>query len=171
MTWSHRHLSIHHVPYLMSHSIPRHCSKTLSRRTKWASRSQMRIFRLSRVLHVRRLTHWVRMTHICASKKTIIGSDNGLSPPRHQAIISANAKLLLIGPLGIKFLIKIHTFWFKKMYFKMSAKWRPFCLSFNVLILPAIFINKLLLSTSKYIMTNNYDMHVIFKMDYSNRKN
>ena len=30
------------------------------------------------------LTHWDQETHICASKLTIIGSDNGLSPGRHQ---------------------------------------------------------------------------------------
>ena len=33
----------------------------------------------------------------------IIGSDNGLSPARHQAIIWTNAGVLLIGPLGINF--------------------------------------------------------------------
>ena len=33
------------------------------------------------------LTHWGRMTHICVSKLTITGSDNGLSSGRHQAII------------------------------------------------------------------------------------
>ena len=31
--------------------------------------------------------------------KAIIGSDNGLSPDRHQAIIWTNAGILLIGPL------------------------------------------------------------------------
>ena len=30
----------------------------------------------------------------------IIGSDNGLSPVRRQAIIWTNAGILLIGPLG-----------------------------------------------------------------------
>ena len=30
------------------------------------------------------LTHWGRVTHICVSKLTIIGSDNGLSPGRRQ---------------------------------------------------------------------------------------
>ena len=29
------------------------------------------------------LTHWGRVRHICVSKITIIGSDNGLSPPSH----------------------------------------------------------------------------------------
>ena len=33
------------------------------------------------------LTHWGRVTHICVSEIIIIGSDNGLSPGRHQAII------------------------------------------------------------------------------------
>ena len=48
------------------------------------------------------LTHWGRVTHICVSKLTIIGSDNGLSPDRRQAIIWTNAGLLLIGPVGKK---------------------------------------------------------------------
>ena len=33
------------------------------------------------------LTHWGRVTQICVNNLTIIGSDNGLSPGRHQAII------------------------------------------------------------------------------------
>ena len=83
------------------------------------------------------LTHWGRVTHICIVKLTIIGSDNGLSPGRCQAIIWTNAGILLIGPLGTNFneiLIGIQTFSFKKMHLKMSsAKWRPFCLGLNVL--------------------------------------
>ena len=78
------------------------------------------------------------MTHICVSKLVAIGSDNGLSPGRRQAIIRTNAGILLIGPLGTNFseiLIEIHTFSFKKMHLKMSsAKWRPFCIGLNVLI-------------------------------------
>ena len=84
------------------------------------------------------LTHWGRVTHICVGKLTNIGSDNGLSPGRRQVIIWTNAGVLLIGPLGTNFseiLIKIHTFSFKKIHLKMSSgKWRPFCLSLNVLI-------------------------------------
>ena len=83
------------------------------------------------------LTHWGRVTHICVSKLTIIGSDNGLSPGRRQAIIWTNAEILLIGPLGTNFseiLIGIQKFPFKKMHLKMSsAKWRPFSLGLNVL--------------------------------------
>ena len=39
------------------------------------------------------------MTHWCVGKLIIIGSDNGLSPHRRQAIIWTNAGLLSIGPL------------------------------------------------------------------------
>ena len=85
------------------------------------------------------LTHWGRVTHICVGKLTIIGSDNGLSPERRQAIIWTNAGILLIGPLGTNFseiLIEIQIFSYMKMHLKMSfAKWRPFCLGLNVLTL------------------------------------
>ena len=77
------------------------------------------------------------MTHICVSNLTIIGSDNGLSPDRRQAINCTNAEILLIGPLGTNFsenLIGIQTFSFYKMHLKMSsAEWHPFCLCLNVL--------------------------------------
>ena len=43
------------------------------------------------------------MTHICVGKLTIIGSDNGLSSGRRQAIIWTNAGILLIRPLGTNF--------------------------------------------------------------------
>ena len=72
------------------------------------------------------------MTHICVRNLSIIGSDNGLSPGRHQDIIWTNAGILFIGPLGTNFneiLIEIHTVSFKKMHLKMSSgKRRPFCL-------------------------------------------
>ena len=77
------------------------------------------------------------MTHICVSKLTIIGSDNGLSPGRRQAIIWTNAGILLIQTLGTKFsdiLWEIYKFSFKKMHLKMSSgKCRPSCLGLNVL--------------------------------------
>ena len=83
------------------------------------------------------LTQWGRVTHICVSKPTTIGSNNGLSPGRHQAIIWTNAGILLIGPLGTnlsEILSEIHIFSLKKMHLKMSSgKWRPFCLCLNVL--------------------------------------
>ena len=70
------------------------------------------------------LTHWGRATHICVSKLTITGSDNGLSPGRLQAIIWTNAGILLIGPLGINFSensIEILTLSFTKMRLKVSS--------------------------------------------------
>ena len=86
------------------------------------------------------LTHWGRVTHICVSKLTIIGSNKGLSPGRPQAIIWTNAGIMLIGPLGTNFseiLIEIYTFLFKKMHLKMSSgKWPPSCLGLNVLSKP-----------------------------------
>ena len=66
-----------------------------------------------------------------------IGSDNGLSPDRRQAIIWTNARILLIGPLGTNFneiRIKIQNLSFMKMHLKMSSgKWRPFCPGGDVL--------------------------------------
>ena len=77
------------------------------------------------------------MTHKCVSKQTIIGSDNGLSSDRRQAIIWANDGILLIINLGknlSEILIEIYTFSFKKMHLKMSSgKWLPSCLGLNVL--------------------------------------
>ena len=91
-----------------------------------------------------KLTHWGRVILICISKLTIIGSDNGLSPGRRQAIIWTIDGILLIWPLRTKFsevLIKIHILSSKKTHLKMfSAKWRPFCLGLNVLS-SAFFVN------------------------------
>ena len=103
----------------------------------WRKHAPMNWVIISPVRILACLTHWGRVTHICVSELTIIGSDNGLSPGRRQAIIWNNAGLLLIEPLGTNvsgILIGIQTFAFKKMHLKMSsAKWRPFCLGLNVL--------------------------------------
>ena len=81
--------------------------------------------------------NWGRVTHICVGNLTIIGSDNGLSPGRRQAIIWTNARILSIGPLETNFneiLIEIYTFSFRKMHLKMSSgHLRPFRLGLNVL--------------------------------------
>ena len=63
------------------------------------------------------LTHWGRVTHVCVSKLTIIGSDIG----RRQAIIWTNAGILLIRTLWTNFseiLVEIHSFWFSKKTFE-----------------------------------------------------
>ena len=88
-------------------------------------------------LEIYTLIHWGRVMHIYISKLSIIGSDNGLSPDRRQAIIWTNAGMLLIRTLGTNFsdfLSQIRAFSFKKMHLKMSSgKWRPSCLGLNVL--------------------------------------
>ena len=77
---------------------------------------------------------------------------------RGQAIISTNAGILLIEPLGTKFseiLIEIVTFSFKKMQLKMSyGKRRPFCLGLNVLIwLSMILYGVLWIRWRQYLAT------------------
>ena len=105
------------------------------------------------------LTHWGRVTHICVSKLTIIGSVNGFSTGRRQAITWTNAGLLSIAPLGINLsvnLVEIHICLSKQMHLKMSpVKWRPFHLGLNVL-------------TSYYISCRKENMICYFEGDYNN---
>ena len=80
------------------------------------------------------LTHWGRVTHICITKLTIIGSDNGLPPGRRQAIIWNNTGILLSEPIGTNFneiSIDIDTFSFKEMHLKNSSEIlsRPQCVN------------------------------------------
>ena len=97
---------------------------------------------------VQDLTHWGRVTHICVSKLTIIGSVNGLSPGRRQAIIWTNDGIVLIWPLGTNFneiSIEVHTFSIKKDAFenivwKMAAILsRPQCVTFPCSATPVCF--------------------------------
>ena len=113
------------------------------------------------------LTHWGRVTHICVSNQIIIGSDNGLSPGRRQAIIWTNAGILLIRTLGTNssdFLSEIRAFSLKKMHLKMSSgKWRPSCLGLNVLIRELLTSTKLIESivTVIYPIAHGVHGHVI----------
>ena len=87
------------------------------------------------------------MTHVCVSKLTIIGSDNGLLPGWRQAIIWTNAGILLSGPLRTYFSeiwIEILIFLWKKVTFenvvyKMFISSRPQCV--NSLIHLIVFIH------------------------------
>ena len=81
------------------------------------------------------LTHWGRVTHIYVSDLTSIGSDNGLSPGRRQAIIRTNAGILLIRPLGTNFNdFSRNSYIFIQESLKVSsAKRRPLCLGLNEL--------------------------------------
>ena len=90
------------------------------------------------------LTHWGRVTYICISKLITIGSDNGLSPSRRQAIIWTNAGMLLIGPLGTNFgvfLIGIQILHWRKCISKWKLAFilfRPQCVNLeDILYLPA----------------------------------
>ena len=59
------------------------------------------------------------MTYICVSKLTNIGSENGLSLGRHQAIIWTNTRTLLTGPKGTnikEIWIEIHAFSFENVW-------------------------------------------------------
>ena len=92
------------------------------------------------------LTHWGRVTHICVGNLTIIGSDNGLSPGRRQAITCTNAGILLIGwTLGNKLLwnlnqnlhIFIHENVCESAICKMASIWPlPLCIKDKMQNLP-----------------------------------
>ena len=113
------------------------------------------------------LTHWGRVTHICISKLTIIGWDNGLSSGLRQAITWTNAGILLIKPLGPHFndmLIEILTFSFMKMRLHVSsAKWRPFCLGLNgkhqVAVVVVIWFDSSKRDTTKPLAVQGYWVH------------
>ena len=87
--------------------------------------------------HIQILIHWGRVKHLYVGKLIIIVSDNGMAPERRQAIIWTNDGIWFIGSLGTnvgEMLLGIHTFSFNKLHLKISsAKWRPLCLSLNVL--------------------------------------
>ena len=81
---------------------------------RWFSFNQMYLkISSANIYFVSSLIHWGRVRNIFVGNLTIIVSDNGLSPGRHQAIIWTNAGILLIRPLGTNFSeisIEIHTF-------------------------------------------------------------
>ena len=83
------------------------------------------------------LTHRGRVTHIGVGNLAIIGSDNGLSPGRRQAIISTNAGVFFYLTLRDKLQWNINGNWcifIREMYSKMSSvKYRPSYLGLNVL--------------------------------------
>ena len=103
------------------------------------------------------LTHWGRVLHISGCKLIIIGSDNGLSPGRHQATIWTNVGILLIWPLGIKIQWNINTFPFKKTNLNMSSvKCQLFCLGLNVLIKISIIFCYQSLFIGLYMVVNYF---------------
>ena len=144
MTW-YRHRSWLRQS-LLNHTDVSDIPLTYKGLNKWSTFRSRRHYQM----HVREgewiqfgLTHWGRVTHICVSKLTIIGSDNGLSPERRQAIIWTNAGIFLIGPLGTNFseiLIEKQTFSLKKIRLKMSsAKCFSFRLGLDVFNFTVVF--------------------------------
>ena len=85
------------------------------------------------------LTRWGKVTHICVSKITIIGPDNGLSPIWRQAIIWTNTGILSIqwtlGTNFIAMLIEILSYIFiqENAFEYIVWKGRPSCLGLHVL--------------------------------------
>ena len=86
------------------------------------------------------LTYWGRATHICANKLTTIGSVNGFSPGRRQAIIWSSAGILLIRPLeeiSVKSLSKfiyfhsIKCIWKCRQEIVVAILFRPQCVKYD----------------------------------------
>ena len=100
----------HHMcTYCMGHSLP-YCVLLmfpLHERHGVANRRNKAIICLTAFRTKRKRTSnsksLARVTHIFVGNLAVIGSDNGLSPGRRQAIIWTNAGILLIGPLETNF--------------------------------------------------------------------
>ena len=132
----------------------------IDRYQKWTKHGKARTILCLNCLPMN-LTHWGRVTHICVSKLTIIGSDNGLRLTGAKPLYKPMLDYLLIGPSGTNFseiLIGILTFSFKKMCLKVSsAERRPFCVGLNVLMLhplirAMLYIRKI---TMALLLSNN----------------
>ena len=84
------------------------------------------------------LTYWGRVTHICVSKLTIIGSDKGLSSGRRQEswhIINSNLRNKLQWNFRHNSCIFIQENAFENVVWKMAA----ICLGLNVIMYLFIF--------------------------------
>ena len=93
---------------------------------------------LSMLCVMKQLTLWGRVTQLCFSKLTIVGSDNDLFPDRQQALSEPMSEYCYI-PLGAnlnEIFIEIHIFSNRKIHLEMlSGQWRPFYLGLNALYL------------------------------------
>ena len=99
------------------------------------------------------LTHWSWVTHICISKLTIIGSDNGLSPGWSQAIIWTNDGILLIGPLETNFSQIV--FFFSNIFIQEKAFENFVCEMVSILSLPQC-VNKQCLFPTQFDCSQSY---------------
>ena len=82
-------ISLFNTKMYVENGFPRKTRKSILPRVKSILADPLTpcIARTSPAGMVLTITHWGRVTHICVSNLTIIGSDNGLSPGRRQAII------------------------------------------------------------------------------------
>ena len=109
---------------------------------------------------------------VTAYQNDIIGSDNGLSPVRRQAIIWTNAGSLIIGPLGTSFSEiwnKIKQFSFTKIAFE-NVVWkmvailsRPKCVNFQPT--PSRMFLPWSLSRAYLTITDQLNRNCVWDMD------
>ena len=82
-------------------------------------------------------THWGRVTHVCVSKLTIIGSDDGFLPGRRQATISTNAGIFVNWTLRNKLQWNLdqnlYIFIQENVFENVVRKLVAICLGLNVL--------------------------------------
>ena len=115
-------------------------------------------------------TQWWRSwpLHICVSKLTSIGSDNGLSPDRRQAIIWTNAGILLIGPLhGSRLQWNLNRNLYRFIQENAALEnivwnWRPFCLGLNVFTTRYNVVNWV---GNQYRLINSYVFPILSRSD------
>ena len=81
------------------------------------------------------LTQWGRVTHICVSKLTIIGSDNGfVAWPAPSRYLNQRWNIVNRNPWNkFQWNFNQNSYILIKNLKMSSAKWRPFCLGLNVL--------------------------------------
>ena len=110
------------------------------------------------------LTHWDRLKYICASKITIIGSDNGLC----QAIILTNDVILLSGPFGTNFsdiLLEIYIFSFKKCIWKCCQEIGGHVVSASICSVERWPVGKVFLSVAGRVCANDSESHFVFHIN------
>ena len=120
--------------------------------------------------HRYRLSHWGRVAHICVSELTTIGSDNGLSPGRRQAIIWTSAGILWIGPLGTNFsenlIVHFVTASMCYLTFLLAVTWRNFAsgrVNATVTLTSLLSVHFKLVKAIRYILSQIiYHTQVLF---------
>ena len=121
LAWHHKQVTSHYFNQWWPSSLMHLC--IMVTRAQWV-KAQIKPVQLP-------LTHPPLCCIYASVSRVSIGSDNGLSPVRHQAITWNNTHLLSIRPLGTNLCeigIKTQKCSFMKMHLKISpAKWRPFC--------------------------------------------